>query len=255
MNETRKNVFAAALSAVVALVVLSGSAAAETNPAEPSSGTSPVTWECLMDVAERFKTPPALILAVLAVEGGRVGRSVPDAVGGRDLGPMQINALWLPRLAELGLTEAEVRDHGCLNLAVGAWILRSRLKGTDGPLAAATAYHSRDPERGRRYLAALLERAGRLDVDETLARANGTVFAASARRARGRRSEKLKPLASTSVAAGADFEKISRLETSAVAESETAEKGRKGERGAKIEILKKDEKVSLGEKAGEGGRR
>ncbi|MDR1546927.1 MAG: lytic transglycosylase domain-containing protein [Deltaproteobacteria bacterium] len=146
--------------------------AAEPGPAGPAR-TVPLTWDCLMDSAERFEVPPALLLAVLEVERGQVGAASRNADGSRDLGPMQINALWLPRLAGLGLDEDLVRDHGCLNVAVGAWLLRGHLRRTGDPAQAAADYHSRTPDRGRRYRRALLRRALRLQADRTLAWANG----------------------------------------------------------------------------------
>jgi hypothetical protein len=105
-------------------------------------------------------------------EAGTVGLASPNPDGSRDLGPMQINSLWLPRLGALGLGEAAVRDHGCVNLAVGAWILRGHLRRTGSLRRAIADYHSREPARGRRYLRLALARLGGLDAARTLARAN-----------------------------------------------------------------------------------
>jgi soluble lytic murein transglycosylase-like protein len=129
--------------------------------------------ECLADGARRFGLPQAVILAVMDVEAGTVGRATINSDGSRDLGPMQINSLWLPRLRELGLGEGEVRDDGCVNLAVGAWILRGHLARTGSLGLAIASYHSRRPARGRRYLSAALGRLGRLSPRRILARANG----------------------------------------------------------------------------------
>jgi hypothetical protein len=134
-----------------------------------------VTWECLADCSRRFEVPLAALLMVMGQEAGQVGRSSLNQNGTRDLGPMQINTVWLGTLSALGIGEALVRDDGCVNLAVGAWILRSHLRRT-GSLARAVAdYHSRRPEAGQKYLGQALARAKRLSVAAALARANGAV--------------------------------------------------------------------------------
>jgi hypothetical protein len=135
-------------------------------------GLSPVTWSCLRDTSRRFNLPPALLLVVMDTEAGTVGRNSGNDNGSFDMGPMQINSLWLPVLAGMGLDERLVRDNGCVNLAVGAWILRSHLKRSGNLETALADYHSRNPERGRKYLQAAKARARRLDVTRTFRRAN-----------------------------------------------------------------------------------
>jgi hypothetical protein len=138
---------------------------------------SPVTFRCLSDSARRFDVPLAMIMVIMDTESGRVGSASRNGDGSRDLGPMQVNTMWLPRLAGLGVTEEILRDSGCANVAVAAWILRSALDEGGGHLDALMSYHSRRPARRRIYLRAALERAPVLDVDRTLARANEHVAA------------------------------------------------------------------------------
>jgi soluble lytic murein transglycosylase-like protein len=109
---------------------------------------------------------------ILEVESGRVGRVSKNPGGSYDMGPMQINSFWLPILAGLGLGERAVTDHGCVNLAVGAWILRSHLERTGSLARAISEYHSPNPRLGRRYLLAALSRLGRLDGAAVVRRAN-----------------------------------------------------------------------------------
>ena len=112
---------------------------------------------CLMLAAQTYSVPPAVLVGIHQVEGGTVGQAVgPNDNGTYDLGPMQINTLWVPLLAEKwGVTENTayrwVRDDPCTNMGVSAWILRTHLNET-GSLAQAIAhYHSRTPKFGHPY--------------------------------------------------------------------------------------------------------
>ncbi|MDR1050941.1 MAG: lytic transglycosylase domain-containing protein [Deltaproteobacteria bacterium] len=154
----------------------SGNPAVSGGPGDESlvwpEGLSPVTWKCLRDTSDRFEVPLSLLLLVMDAESGTVGETSGNTNGSYDMGPMQINSLWLPVLAGLGIGERQVVDHGCLNLAVGAWILRGHLRRTGSFEQAAADYHSRSKRLGGKYLAALRSKARDLDVRRTLRRAN-----------------------------------------------------------------------------------
>lgn len=89
-------------------------------------------------------------------EGGWAGAAVRNADGSSDLGPLQINSWWVPRLAaQTGASEADVRrwlTHDiCFNVDAGRWIFLTGLAATGDYWAAIGAYHSPDPERATRY--------------------------------------------------------------------------------------------------------
>jgi soluble lytic murein transglycosylase-like protein len=127
---------------------------------------------CLAESARRFGVPVRALGLIMAVEAGRVGEIVKNRGGSYDMGPMQINSFWLPLLGAMGVGEREVVGDGCVNVAVGAWILRSHL-GRTGSLAQAVAdYHSLNPVLGKRYLRAARARLRGLDLGQTLMRAN-----------------------------------------------------------------------------------
>ncbi|HEY8963632.1 MAG TPA: lytic transglycosylase domain-containing protein [Alphaproteobacteria bacterium] len=111
---------------------------------------------CLMMAANTYAVPPQVLVGILHVEGGRIGQQVGNTNGSFDLGPMQINSLWVPELAKYwGVPQKTawtwLRDDGCTNVNVAAWILRSHLNET-GSLATAVAhYHSRTPSKGGSY--------------------------------------------------------------------------------------------------------
>lgn len=112
---------------------------------------------CLMLAAQTYSVPPAVLLGIYQVEGGAIGQSVgPNDNGTYDLGPMQINTVWIPELADAwGVSEntalSWIRDDPCTNMGVSAWILRNHMNET-GSLAQAIAhYHSRTPKYGYAY--------------------------------------------------------------------------------------------------------
>ena len=115
------------------------------------------------------------MLGILQVEGGKIGMESRNTNGTADLGPMQINTLWLPELSQKwGVDEttarAWVRDDPCTNMGVSAWILRNHMNET-GSLAKAIAhYHSRTPTRGTAYkgkVVAAMKRYGLLRDSST----------------------------------------------------------------------------------------
>lgn len=117
---------------------------------------SKVLAACLMLAAQTYEVPPAVMLGILQVEGGRVGQEVRNKNGTSDLGPMQINTLWMPELAQKwGVSEDTaqrwVRDDPCTNMGVSAWILRNHMNETGSLSKAISYYHSRTPTYGSAY--------------------------------------------------------------------------------------------------------
>jgi soluble lytic murein transglycosylase-like protein len=109
-----------------------------------------------MIAAQAHDVPPALLAGIYRAEGGKPGLEVSNTNGSYDLGPMQINTIWLPELAkQWGISEKEakkrVRDDPCANIDVAAWILRRHLNETHNLSKALEHYHSRTPEFGKKY--------------------------------------------------------------------------------------------------------
>lgn len=117
---------------------------------------SKVLAACLMMAAQTYSVPPAVMVGIMQVEGGRVGQQVLNTNGSYDLGPMQINTIWVPRLAkywgvEEGTAKRWIRDDPCTNMGVSAWILRRHLNETGSLSKAIAYYHSRTPTLGYAY--------------------------------------------------------------------------------------------------------
>ncbi len=109
-----------------------------------------------MMASQAHDVPPALLTGIYRAEGGKPGLAVENTNGSYDLGPMQINTIWLPELAKqwrINEEEAKirVRDDMCSNIDVAAWILRKHLNETNNLAKALEHYHSRTPKFGEKY--------------------------------------------------------------------------------------------------------
>ena len=117
---------------------------------------------CLSAAAEAHHLPPALLMILLKVEGGQLGRISQNGNGTQDIGPMQVNTIWVPKIAAHWRTTAPLaflalRDSLCANLEGGAWILRRALDEARGDVWDGVAiYHSHQPQHQQAYLRKVL---------------------------------------------------------------------------------------------------
>ena len=156
----------AILSAVAGLVSLFVAATAQAQ----TPGITPTTIrDCILAAAKVYREPPAVLLILLNVEGGTLGAVSENSNGTVDIGPMQVNQIWVPAVAShwhasRQATFLALRDNFCANVEAGAWILRQGLDEAKGDLWGGVAfYHSHTPEYQRRYLLAVLKQALRLE--------------------------------------------------------------------------------------------
>jgi len=117
---------------------------------------------CIFTAAQTYAVPPSVILGVLHVEGGRVGMASKNTNNTHDLGPMQINTIWIPELARHWGVSREtahrlVRDDACVNIGVGTWILRKKINQTGSLYQGIAYYHSATPHLGTRYRAKVMD--------------------------------------------------------------------------------------------------
>ncbi len=89
-------------------------------------------------------------------EGGWVGAEVPNDDGSHDLGPLQVNSWWVPRLAMVtGKLEPQIRHwltwDACFNVDAARWIFLSGFKTTRNYWKAVGLYHSPTAWRQRRH--------------------------------------------------------------------------------------------------------
>jgi hypothetical protein len=112
-----------------------------------------------------YHLPPRVLPSIQAVEGGQVGTISRNADGSADLGPMQVNTVWVAPLANAArLPPAQVAARlitdPCFNIAAAGLILRLQLNEAHGNLMVAVGhYHSHTPTLGLQYRVRVLRAA------------------------------------------------------------------------------------------------
>jgi hypothetical protein len=158
--------------AFVSLVVATGRADARTtshpDAQVPLSDHAQLIKGCLDAAADVYRLPPAVLVVLLNVEGGSLGHVSPNTNATVDIGPMQINQIWIPQVAAhwhatTSATFLALRDNFCANVEAGAWILRRGLDEAHGDFwQGVGTYHSHDPEHKAIYLRSVLKQVLRL---------------------------------------------------------------------------------------------
>ena len=123
---------------------------------------------CITAAAKLYRLPPAVLVILLNVERGWLGGVSPNTNGTVDIGPIQVNQIWLPEIAAHWSTTISdaykaLRDNFCANVEAGAWILRRGLdEARDNFWEGVGYYHSHTPEHKSRYLRDVLREVLRL---------------------------------------------------------------------------------------------
>ena len=120
----------------------------------------PLTMACLFQAARHYRVDPVVLEAIRVVENGEIGRARRNANGTSDLGPFQVNSSWIGPLRKKGgrVSFVRLRDNGCLNAFVAAFILSQEVgRAPGGSLRIAIGrYHSRRRSEARKYRARVL---------------------------------------------------------------------------------------------------
>ena len=127
----------------------------------------PLTMACLFQAARHYRVDPVVLEAIRVVENGETGRARRNANGTSDLGPFQVNSFWIGKLRKKGVrvSFARLRDNGCLNAFVAAFILSEEVRRAPGGSLriAIGRYHSRRRSEARKYQARVLREIVRLE--------------------------------------------------------------------------------------------
>ena len=141
--------------------------AAEPAASPPESRMAMVT-DCINAAATAHRLPPGVLMILLNVEGGKLGRVSQNTNDTVDIGPMQINQIWIPAVARhwragLEATRDALLNSFCANVEAGAWILRTGIDEARGDFWEGVAfYHSHSPEHKATYLRLVLRQVLRL---------------------------------------------------------------------------------------------
>ncbi|WP_083294729.1 transglycosylase SLT domain-containing protein [Burkholderia plantarii] len=115
--------------------------------------------DCIDEAAAFQHVHVGLMRAIAQVESGtRTNVINPNSNGTFDIGLMQINSSWLPRLAREGITEQSLFDP-CTNAYVGAWILSENIRQFGPTWNAIGAYNASAPEKRLAYARKVVDAA------------------------------------------------------------------------------------------------
>lgn len=113
---------------------------------------------CVEEAASRYGVPAVMLRAIAQQESSNNARAWHlNADGTVDIGLMQINSRWIPRLRTHGIQAQDLWDP-CVSYMVGAWLLSDSFIRKGYNLQGLGAYHSPDPDRQRRYAREVLSK-------------------------------------------------------------------------------------------------
>ncbi len=123
-------------------------------------------WSCWHEAAQRYDLPPSLLYAIAHVESGNRTNAInrnPD--GSYDLGVMQINSRHLKWLSKHGITAKDLLENPCLNVQVGAYILRESIDRYGWTWRGIGAYNAKSDHKRMAYARKVIHTHKRLFRD------------------------------------------------------------------------------------------
>lgn len=151
------------------MLLLSLSQPVHANPVLPEGPESRV-GRCIRQASEGRLWLERTLWGLRDQEAGWVGAEILNRNGSHDLGPLQVNSFWVPKLAAMiDRPPAQVRvwltHDPCFNVQAARWIFLSALSATRDYWKAVGIYHSPTERRQRHYAglvaAKLVRRFGR----------------------------------------------------------------------------------------------
>lgn len=101
--------------------------------------------ECFIMAGIYYQIPPDLLYVIAKTETNLNPHSINiNKNKTYDIGIMQINSSWLKKLQKAGITPKDLINP-CLNIQIGAWILKDNIKRYGLNLKAIGAYNSQNP--------------------------------------------------------------------------------------------------------------
>ena len=112
--------------------------------------------DCFEKAGRFYGIEPELLRAIAQVESSfkpAIIHQNPD--GSEDIGMMQINSWWLSSLAQYGITRDSLLLDACMNIHVGAWILKQEIRDHGYNWQAVGAYNAKSPDKAAAYARAV----------------------------------------------------------------------------------------------------
>jgi soluble lytic murein transglycosylase-like protein len=127
------------------------------------AGLAPAVAQCIASAAVRYQVPELLLHAIVAKEAGRTGHCNRNRNGSLDCGLAQINTVWFSHFARYGIRPEHIVHDACLNVHLGAYVLRTYYNQSRDWVAATASYNIGPSRRsavrndiGRRYAEAVV---------------------------------------------------------------------------------------------------
>jgi soluble lytic murein transglycosylase-like protein len=116
---------------------------------------APCRADCLDDAAAYRHLDVRLVRAIAQHESGMRANAIHrNSNGTDDIGLMQINSSWLPKLAKYGISREHLFN-ACVNAYVGTWILASNCRQFGATWKAVGAYNALSPQKQLIYANAI----------------------------------------------------------------------------------------------------
>lgn len=107
----------------------------------------PYFYQCFYKSAAKYKVPVDLLIAIAQTESQMNTKAVGKNSSSEDLGVMQINTSWLPKLGrEFGLNRHHLYEP-CTNIDIGAWVLAHNFVQFGYTWNAVGAYNAKSPNK------------------------------------------------------------------------------------------------------------
>jgi hypothetical protein len=138
----------------VALAALPPAALA--HRAQPAGRDDAKLAACILEASEGRRWLEKTLWGLRDQEAGWIGAQVKNRNGTHDLGPLQVNSWWVPKLAKLtGRQAAHIHwwlvHDPCFNVRTARWIFLSALSETRDYWKAIGVYHSPSSWRQSTY--------------------------------------------------------------------------------------------------------
>ncbi len=129
-------------------------------PGAHNPATEAAVARCIRTAADGRDWLEKTLWGLRDQEGGWIGAEIRNTNGSHDLGPLQVNSWWVPKIANAtGRPTSHVRwwlaHDACFNVYAARWIFLSGLAVTNNYWRAVGGYHSPTPWRQRRYAQAV----------------------------------------------------------------------------------------------------
>lgn len=123
-------------------------------PALSFAQTPAAVDECFTGAATRYSISKPLLVAIGQTESklNPAAISPTNSNGTFDIGLMQINSSWLPKLKKYGVSLSDLRQ-ACTSIYVGAWIMANNISVHGSNWNAVGAYNAASTSKRQIYVA------------------------------------------------------------------------------------------------------